>query len=95
MSKPDTKGASAVPYSVLNTVEALLQQAIQLLEIQRQTLIAPAPQSSTPQKQQELMDVKETAEYLGVSEWSLRNSYVRSPFLMYELNHEFSLDVVN
>jgi len=65
--------ASPGPYSVLSTVEALLNQAITLLHIQQQTIVAPT-QQLTESEHQQLMSVFEAKDYLGVSEWALRES---------------------
>lgn len=74
MSKPNKQAPVTAPYSVLNTVIALLEQAKQLLEIQGQTLMATPVQADAGENpfQQELMDVNQLVKYLGVSEWGIR-----------------------
>ncbi|NIK68775.1 helix-turn-helix domain-containing protein [Paenibacillus sp. BK720] len=62
----------AAPASLLASVEALLEQALQLLEIQRAAQQAPQPDNG-PQSN-ELMDVKQTMAYTGLTDWSIRNA---------------------
>lgn len=57
------------------TVELLLLQAIQLLQQTRQQADEMANQQQSQQEEQgpETLDVREAAEYLRVSEWTVRD----------------------
>lgn len=55
------------------TVESLLLQVIQLLQAQQQTAATAEHQSLEEDQGSETLSVKEAAEYLKVSQWTVRD----------------------